>query len=195
MTTYPVRHKHHQLAVFHGQSLNDTPAPPGDYPTLCVAGTRIVRVLAAHGGYTMEQLQPYEPSEVDPYANLARKTAALICTGSSDIWDGESGVGLYAEHVAWAARRRAAGFDKVIACTLVGNQTNTSPQNTERLGFNVLLLADASAAFDDVVDLDATALATWTDGTYYQGDGIHWKAAGAQLAADTIRPVLVAQLA
>lgn len=192
MTAVALRHG--KAAVFAGQSLNLVPAAPNDYPTLCVAGTSIARFVGAHDGYTFAQLLPTEPSDVDTYARIAAKTVAVLCEGTSDVWNNVSAADLYALFVAWAARRRAAGFTKCVATTLPGNSTNTGGQETTRQAFNTLLKADASVAFDAIVDLDATALSDWTNTTYYQ-TGLHWKTAGAQLAGDTVRPTLVSVLA
>lgn len=61
---------------------------------------------------------------------------------------------------------------------------------------NLLVVADASNAFDYVVDLAGDSrLSDATNTTYYQGDGTHLTNAGAQVVADLIAPSLDAILA
>lgn len=56
---------------------------------------------------------------------------------------------------------------------------------------NVLVMADASVAFDYKVDLAGDSrLSDPTNTTYYQGDGTHLTTAGAQVVADLIAPSL-----
>src|SRR5690606_6932946 len=97
---------------------------------------------------------------------------------------------------AYAAAARAAGFSHVIMCTITGNDLNTAGQELVRQAVNPLLLADASAAFDTVVDIAAVpGLDDWTNETYYLDiDHIHWTGAGASLAAATVAPALDAIL-
>lgn len=61
---------------------------------------------------------------------------------------------------------------------------------------NVLVMADASNAFDYSIDLAGDSrLANPANTTYYQGDGTHLTDAGAQVVADLITPALDALLA
>jgi hypothetical protein len=153
-----------------------------------MAGRDIPWSNVAFGGASWTALAPDAPTALYPKAT-AGMDILVMCGGSQDITDGDSGQTLYDEEVAYAAGARSAGFDRVLVVTLVGNVSNSADQNAARLAHNDLLRTDPAGAFDAVVDLDATALADWTNATYYE-DGIHWTTAGAQLAAATIAPDL-----
>lgn len=178
--------------VFDGQSLNNLPAAPNNYPSV-VAGdlsTPSPCPNLAVNGMTVNALNASALNRWAPYLATSATLILVMSTGTSDIWSGDTGATVYADEVAYAALAKANGFDLVYGMTLVGNTTNTAPQNTARTDHNDFLLADASNAFDGVADLAGNAtLADWTNVTYY-ADGLHWTAAGAQLAASIILPVL-----
>ena len=80
----------------------------------------------------------------------------------------------------------------IIGTTITANGVNTGAENTERLAHNVLLLADASNAFDDVVDLAANA--NLEDYNTYTSDGVHWTGAATTIVASLLDPYLDAVL-
>lgn len=149
----------------------------------------------------------------DPHADDGFQTVLVMCGGEGDIYDElNDGPTVYADAKSYAQSAKTAGFDKVLAVTIAPGTAAwfTAPMNTARKAANDLLIGNADAVFDAVVDLagDSTLSnpgaphsdTTWFgDGTLSNpanatnyADGLHWAIPGAQSAADQIAPALTA---
>lgn len=194
--------------VFDGQSHNllpgnVEPAPPWEaisgpehlnYPSRLMAGRGIPWTNVAIGGASWTTLATTAATRLWPIAGTATATILVMVGGTNDITDGDTGAQAYADAVSYAEAARTNGFGPIIAGTIPGAASLNASHETQRQSHNALLLANGDGAFDYVVDFDATALADWTDPVYYFTDEIHWVAAGAQLAAETVAPYLDAAL-
>ena len=178
--------------MFDGQSLGLIPGAPNNYPTVTMQSFPTWAWTNVHiGAMSWTQLAATQTGRCHVHANTGLVTVLVMCGGTSDIYvEQDSGATCYADHVAYADAARAAGFDLVVATTLVKADGYGGGAETRRTDFNTLLLADASNAFDAVADFAADpSLDDPTDTTYYL-DGIHWKIAGAAAAAACMVPVL-----
>jgi len=184
--------------VFDGQSLNLVGlnldlTTHTTYPEQVMADRRVVWNNVAISGASWTVLATTAATRLHPLANRNDNTLLVMCGGTADIAAGDSGATLYADEVAYANAARTAGFDYIICTTLVGNSGNDAGEETARLNHNSLLLADASNAFDAVVDFDVPPIDDWTDLDYYF-DGVHWWVTGAEAAANLMAPALDAVL-
>lgn len=179
--------------VFDGQSLNIVPSSPAgvNYPARAMEGRPYPGNNVAISGTSWTVLATTVTTRRDVYATAADNTTLVLQGGQADVLADDTGATVMADIVSYAQSARTAGFDTVIATTMPPMTPWLSEdQETALAAFNTLLLADAGGDFDYVVDLNATALGDNSDLTYYQADLIHWTAAGAQLAADTISSTL-----
>lgn len=182
--------------IFDGQSLNNYPAAPGNYPTLLMANYPSIawkddRDNVAVDGLSWTTLATTASTRLHPFGKGALTNILIMCGGTSDIWAGDSAATLYADHLSYANNARAAGFDKVIVTTLVGNILNTTPNNTQRLAFNDLLrLPQALIDFDGIADVAVvTGLDNHLSSSYDSGH-IHWSSTGAAQVVTVVKPVL-----
>lgn len=187
------------IVVFDGQSLNLVPGPVATYGYKVMSGRGLPWRITAKSGVPWEgnpvpwsDLTDDAATRTHPLAKAARQACLVMCGGQSDIWANDTAAQVYADEVAYANAARSAGFDWIIGTTITANQFNTGAQNTERLAHNVLLLADASNAFDDVVDLAANA--NLEDYGTYTFDGVHWSGAATTIVASLLDPYLDAVL-
>lgn len=126
----------------------------------------------------------------------AQITIVIGVGGTTDYALNRTGAQVYADEVSWANSVRAAGADYIIQTTTTPSTTFTAPQDTNRINGNILVMADASNAFDYSIDLAGDPrLSNPIDTTYYNPDGTHPNSAGAQVIADLIAPALDAILA
>lgn len=178
--------------VFDGQSLNQFPASPNTYPEQLMASYPTVPYEnVAVDGLSWTTLATTVTTRLNLHAKAGLTSILIMCGGTTDIaTEGDTAQATYDQMVTYANNARTAGFDKVIATTITDGFVFDAGEQTIRAAFNVLLLADASDAFDGVADLDA-AMPSRLDTTYY-ADGLHWTTAGAALAASTVATVLLA---
>lgn len=188
--------------VFDGQSLNFVPIGGPTYPTVVMAGLAVAlgyespHVVVAQSGQSWTLLLNgstpppdaalgwVRPASVRlyPKANMGLTTFLLMCGGTSDVEEGDTGATIYADMVTYADLARAAGFDRIVAQTITPSTTFSAGEETARAAANVLILADADDAFDAVADCAADPLDDPADTLYYS-DGTHWTALGASTAA------------
>jgi hypothetical protein len=187
------------VLVVDGQSLNNVPSCWAD--EVMVGVDRNYYNVARNGypwaGTNLVSLHGSWLYRIQGHAHESAHGVLTMLGGQSDVLNGADGATIYARMVAYSARAKADGIAEVIACTMTPGVVPTaysSGQNTERLAANVLILADASNAFDAVVDLAVDPrLDDPADLTYYNADGLHLTAAGVSAVADLMEtPVLTA---
>jgi lysophospholipase L1-like esterase len=114
------------------------------------------------------------------------KDVAVVLIGRNDCGSAAAATIFANLSTIWATVR--ADGRKVIACSVFASN---GINNTTRTDLNVLIAA-ASAQWDTFVDLAADArLATYTNLTYFQADGIHPTTAGATVIASLIEPAVL----
>ena len=186
--------------VFDGQSLNLVPIdhPELSFPARVMAGRGIPWHNAAVSGVGWAWLAGDASTRLFPQARARVGCTDILVMqgGQTDIFLNHTGAEVYDLAVDYAIAARSAGFDKVILTTMpaMGPTTGsppvpTAPQWAEALAHNVLVRSN-SGGFDGVADLYQGALTDATNPTYYMGDRLHFVAAGAQVAANIIAPVL-----
>lgn len=122
-------------------------------------------------------------------------TNVLVCLGGNgDLTTGTDGIPTYALLAAQCSAAYAAGFDKIIGCTIpkfAPGQGSPGDMDTQRLAYNAAIRSDVSNAFDAVADLAADPrMQDNSDLDYFVGDGVHWNANGAHVGAMIVRPYL-----
>ncbi len=194
---------------FTGQSRNFYPLASNSvdaYPTRLMSNYPGIDWRAddiAFSGYSWTNLTPLAARDLHRRLGHAANNVIVCCGGEADIFGiagNDTGAVAFADITAYvdAARTAATGHGTnlyAIGTTLCGSNTISATRNGRRIDYNDLMVADAAGDFDEVADLDGTAIGgpasgsevSGIDDTYY-ADGVHWNALGAQLAADTIEP-------
>lgn len=168
--------------VFDGQSLNLMPVG-NTYPALLMVGRVGAWAAVAISAASWTTLATTRTARLGQLGRACTPSVLVMCGGTTDLTDGDSGATVCADMESYATAARALGFDYVVACTITPSIGFTGPQETQRLAANVAIRA--SAGFDAVADLVADSRLATITGTYY-ADGIHWTAAGAAAAAETV---------
>jgi hypothetical protein len=185
--------------VVDGQSLNNTPSCWAD--EVMVGVDRRYYNIARNGypwaGTNLVSLTGSWLYRIQGHAHESAHGVLTMLGGQSDLLNNADAATIYARMVAYAATARAAGIAEVIACTMTPGKVPlaySSGQDAERVAANALILADALAAFDTVVDLAVDPrLDDPADLTYYNADGLHLAAGGVTAVADLMEtPVLTA---
>jgi hypothetical protein len=201
--------------VFDGQSLNLTPL--GDsantYPYLVMTGRTSAFVkpeLTCISATSWTKLTLTAAFRSFPHADDGASTLLSMLGGTSDVKEGDSAATIYAEMKDYAVAARAAGFDKILACTITPSTSFTAGENVERKAVNNLLIGNADGAWEAVVDLASDSSlsdpgappsgTTWygtgnlsdPDNTTYYPSGPDWSAAAAADAAVSIGPAITA---
>lgn len=183
--------------VFDGQSLNNYPDNPPNltFPERTMAGTGVLWFNVSVDGWSWTLLANGDgdpdmapPVRRDPYVGQSATAVLVLVGGQGDLLEGDTAAQIYAQMGAYAESGRTAGFSHVIGTTIPRN--SLSNPGVLRPATNALILADGDTYFDEVVDFDVAPIDDPNDLTYYL-DGLHWAAAGAQAAADLVRPVLL----
>lgn len=176
--------------VFDGQSLNNLPDPPGNFPTLVLDALDLPGYNAAVNQLSWTGLATTAAQRLHPYA-IGGRTILVMTGGQADLTrDGDTGRKLYEEEVDYANAARAAGFDVIVITTIPpARLLYSGTQPAERLAHNRLLLEDPSGAFDHVVDVAGDPRLADPTGPSFS-DGIHPSASGAAVIAELLEPVL-----
>lgn len=179
--------------IFDGQSLNQFPLQPNNYPTVMMGDFAIPSpwIVVAEGGASWSELldgvyRPVDGVSVAPAAtrtftkaSLGLTTFLLMCGGTQDVLEDDNAATILSDMETYATDAKSAGFDFVVAQTITPSGQFSAGQDDERLAANVLILA--SAAFDAVADV-ATAMPNPADTDNYS-DETHWTDLGAETAA------------
>lgn len=175
--------------VFDGQSLNTTPTGNA-YPRWAMSGRRIPWQVTAVDGTAWDTLATTVATRT--YPQLGHETKTLLCLngGQQNITNGDSGSTLYSKISSYADNARTAGFTKVITMTLTPCTLWSSGQNSAKDAYNTLVVADAGAHFDAVVDLRSiTQLTDASNLTYFDGV-IHPTTLGSQILGAALNSTL-----
>jgi hypothetical protein len=180
--------------MFDGQSLNNTPDPPDNYPFILSAALGATYENKAISAASWGQLRRSAARRTMPYANAGVTTVYLQLGGTLDIMLAASGAETYNRMVEVAQAATTAGYDYVIGGTITPSDVMlVDDREARRLAANAALIADASNAFDAVIDFAGTAGLDDYASIYYS-DALHWSADGAALAAATAEPIIAALL-
>jgi hypothetical protein len=155
---------------------------PG-YDQPAVGGTSMTSLLA---NFETRASQWIAPASFEP-------TIYVLCGGTQDILDGDSGTQIYADAGALADAARAAGAQYVICTTVFPAVPFTGPQEAARVAANALILADASSKFDAEIDFEVEGLDDPADPRSYFFDGVHLIGSHADLNHGTGRAAVVAR--
>lgn len=162
-----------------------------------------------HPGYTVDDLAPLAASEVDSNIVAGKLNICLMLEVINTIGhyvgtlgqDGTTaGNNALADHLAYYAARKAAGWDVVIAyCVWVPFDSQSDPNRVTAYGIVNAGLAAAvgGGSIDAVVrlDQDSRLVPTSLSPTTYFADGTHPSDAGHQVIADLTAPVIEAKYA
>ncbi|MGQ0831213.1 MAG: hypothetical protein ACT4OV_06000 [Microthrixaceae bacterium] len=180
--------------IFDGQSLNGRPRGVDSAPSKLMAGRDIPTSEVWIDGYSWMQLAPTVADRIGTFPTVAQVTIAIGIGGTTDYRFFRTGEQVYADMVSWAVNARAAGVDYVIQTTTTPSSKIVGEAEDNRRAGNALVLADASHAFDAVVDLAGDPRLSDVSNTAYYLDGTHWTAAAAQVAADLLAVALDARV-
>lgn len=163
------------------------------YPSLLMAGRSQPMVVTALSSLGFATRETTAADRVDAKLGNATRSILFSWGGYTELWAGSyTAAATLAAAETFADNRRAAGFDYIIGLTVPHSSSFSGAQDTERLGYNALLLA--SDSFDAVVDVAGDArMQDGSDLTYFS-DGTHFTTAGAQVVADLCEPYLTAAL-
>ena len=184
--------------LFDGQSLNYAPNNPlggvNDYRhQLMVSFPHVTWQKdknVGSSGVSWTTLATTAYRRLFPYCNTGLTNILIMCGGTSDIWDGDSGATVYSDMYTYSDNARTYGIDLVIACTITPNTVNSGAQETQRLDANSRIIADVSNKFDySVAMAEDTDLDDASNLTYY-GDGTHFTTLGATRAAAVVQTTL-----
>jgi hypothetical protein len=126
-----------------------------------------------------------------PYHLSASHRILIEDGGSNDLRPGITGARLFHDFfLPYVAVRRAAGFDEIIAGTLIYRDDITPAENAERESYNNLLRANASAYNYAVADYDSIPQLRKPQTPGYTSDGRHPTTRGYGLMAAKLAPVV-----
>jgi hypothetical protein len=181
--------------MFDGQSLNNTPEIPDNYPYLLALALGATYENEAISAASWGQLRRSIARRTLPFSRAGVVTVYAMCGGTHDIWLGASGAEVYSRMVEVAEAATAAGYTYVIGTTITPSDTFLiDDREARRLAANAAILADADNAFSAVVDFADTPGLDDYESIYY-ADELHWSADGAALAAATAEPIIAALVA
>lgn len=185
--------------VFDGDSLThgyDVPLAAA-YPSICCYTLPSVdHSIPAEVGLKLTQLEANASTRVDPLlVTNGDQQCLVIWAGINDVtMDAASGATVLARLTTYCNSRRAAGWPKIITCTLT-NQGYDLAHDGARLDFNTLLRANWASISDAMVDIQAIAvLADYDDTDYFNADKLHLTAAGYAAVGAEVRATIDALL-
>lgn len=186
--------------VFDGDSLTDgynVSEATQSYPAICCHTLPSVSYTSvAVSGWKLTQLEADAATRVDPLLSTNGDQQSLIVwAGINDItMDGASGQTVLDRLTTYCNSRRAAGWQKIITCTLTNQKYNLT-YDANRLEFNTLLRTNWASISDSMIDLQAIdVLADPDDTTYFNADKLHLSAAGYAAVGSAARSAIDALL-
>lgn len=145
------------------------------------------------GSQTFADLIARFPTYAAPHLpQIGRPVIAILSEALNTLWNaGNGGVTAamaIAQHQQWAALYRERGAKIVVWDAIANGALASVPAiEAERVAYNDLLRAEWATWADAFEPLSAIFTDS-TDATLYQGDGAHWTAAGAAIAASRLAP-------
>jgi hypothetical protein len=190
--------------VFEGQSMLKTPTPSSADYAMEEIGPVSWRNPAFPGGSWTVLLgggsvsgSRVLPASLRVFPYLTATVNVLVCLGGTTdiLTEEDTAEQAFDDLVAYVDAARAVDPDiLVVAGTIPPSTLFSGPEDTERLGFNSLLLADADDDFDATFDVTVPPLDDPSDSTYYEIDGLHWKTPGAQAAGSIMSAAIIGVL-
>lgn len=136
------------------------------------------------GGAAWIQLATIDVNRFERWTRLGTVNILIQCGGTTDLSLGAGAPATYANEITHSLAARAAGIDLVIGTTTNAAVPITSAgHDADRLALRTLVLADASHAFDAVVDFDSDPRLVDPTDTLYYADGTHPTILGASIMA------------
>jgi lysophospholipase L1-like esterase len=126
------------------------------------------------------------------YSATYKRNALVLLIGTNDLDDGTAAATVEGYISSFCAARRAAGYGKIIVCTITprSDVSWSAANETQRLALNAIITSGYAAYADACVDLaNATGLTNAADAAIYP-DGLHLSTAGNTLAASAVASVL-----
>ena len=138
--------------------------------------------IQSQGGWRLQDFLDIQDEAINWYVQNLTHTGdaiGIIFMGTNDlVLDEITGAACLVKLKSMASSMRTAGFDKIIATTMLPRNAGAT-FDTERDAFNVALKADSSGDFDEIADTTANAnLEDETNTTYFNGDQVHLTDAG-----------------
>jgi lysophospholipase L1-like esterase len=169
--------------------------PSEFYPT--VLGTSLggawTVTNTAVTGRNIQQMIDAAPTSVDTQYGNPGSNTVVILGGSNDVATGTSAATILSRLETYTAARRAVGWTVFIG-TIPPNGSLSGAQETARQTVNSTIRSNLATYGDGLVDFAADPrLDDPLDTTYYfEGDRLHWTAAGAAVAAELVEAALLA---
>jgi lysophospholipase L1-like esterase len=151
-------------------------------------------------GRNIQQMIDAAPASVDVlYGGSGQTNIVVILGGSNDVATGTSSSTILSRLATYVSDRRAVGWSsgtsRIAFGTIPPNGGLSGAQETVRQTVNTALRANAGGIYGDIlVDFAADSrLDDALDTTYYfEGDRLHWTAAGAAVAAELVEAAVIA---
>lgn len=180
--------------VFDGQSFNYAPATGIPIPSLvgALVTSRHGQHVCGISGTTYATRATSVAARTDYLATMYENGYYIDIAGQSDLIAGTAAATILAAAEANATARKAAGFKKVIICTVPPISFTgwgfDAGDEAIRVAYNNLVRA--STVFDAVADIAVIPELANPDNLTYFSDGLHPTAAGAALIANSIDAAL-----
>jgi lysophospholipase L1-like esterase len=150
-------------------------------------------------GRNIQQMIDAAPASVDVlYGGSGQTNIIVILGGSNDVATGTSSSTILSRLATYVSDRRAVGWSsgtsRIAFGTIPPNGGLSGAQETVRQTVNTALRANAGGIYGDIlVDFAADPrLDDALDTTYYfEGDRLHWTAAGAAVAAELVEAAVI----
>jgi lysophospholipase L1-like esterase len=168
-------------------------SPPEFYPTVLgnsLGGAWSVTNTAVTGR-NIQQMIDAAPASVDTQYGNPGSNTVVILGGSNPVASGVSAATILSQLAEYTADRRAVGW-RVAIGTIPPNGSLSGAQETVRQTVNSTLRSSLATYGDILVDFAADPrLDDALDTTYYfEGDRLHWTAAGAAVAAELVEAAI-----
>jgi lysophospholipase L1-like esterase len=144
-------------------------------------------------GRNIQQMIDAAPASVDTQYGNPGSNTVVILGGSNDVATGTSAATILSRLATYTSARRGVGW-RVFVGTIPPNGSLSGAQETARQTVNSTIRSNLATYGDGLVDFAADSrLDDALDTTYYfEGDRLHWTAAGAAAAAELVEAAVTA---
>ena len=130
---------------------------------------------------------------VDPWIVGGQTNILVVFAGVNDFFvNSATEAATYTNLKNYCTARKAAGWNKVIACTMLPCKLGGTFTQANWQAYNTDIIANASAAYDAVADVTSDSrIGAWganTNTTYYASDQIHPNNIGSAIIAGIVKP-------